>query len=96
MLAAMLAMTMFAAVPALAHGTDQSLETFQVTAADFGDQSIDQTVVGDDNETAVINNQQQVSHQRCRTPRPTTVAWRPTPTTCSSTTSGGGGSRNRL
>ena len=63
MMAAVLAMMAFAAVPALAHGTDQSLETFQVTAAGFGDQSVDQSVVGDGNETAAVNNQQQASHQ---------------------------------
>lgn len=69
MLAAVLAMTMFAAVPALANddddnnGTDQSIETVQVTAAEFGDQSIEQNVIGDDNELAAINNQQQFSSQ---------------------------------
>ncbi len=70
-------MMLVAAAPASAQGitfgdddsgrdgerTEQSVETFQFTGADFGDQTITQNVSGDGNETGAINNQQQVSDQ---------------------------------
>ena len=45
------------------NGTEQTVDTFQFTGADFGDQTITQNVSGNDNETGAINNQQQESDQ---------------------------------
>ena len=69
MLAAMLAMVLVAAVPALAQdtetigATDQSITTEQYCLAAFGDQDLEQNVSGDENETGAINNQQQYCAQ---------------------------------
>ena len=69
MLAAMLAMVLVAAAPALAQdeeiigATDQSAESVQYCLSFFDDQDLEQNVSGDENETGAINNQQQYCEQ---------------------------------